>query len=216
MAEEQKQQSTGPKNTVTIKQAGSCKKKVVVEIPEQTVKNAADEQYETLRKEAIIPGFRRGRAPRRLLEKRFGKETTEQIKLKLLADASDSAVKDSKLDVLRDPDIDFEKIELPASGPLKFDFEVEVRPEFDLPSLDGIPVNKTKLAVTDGQISKEIEQLQKWAGVWTPRETGKIELDDQIIADAILKVEGVEEEDGVGRVVGLQEVARRGQRHAGE
>src|SRR4030042_509156 len=180
MAEEE-QQSTALKNTVKIEESGPCKKKVIIEVPEETVKKTTDEQYETLRKEALVPGFRKGRVPRRLLEKRFGKETTEQIKLKLLAEASDSALKDSKLNVLRDPDIDFEKVELPAAGPLKFDFEVEVRPEFDLPRLDGIPVEKQKLKVTDEQMDAEIEQLQKWSGIWTPRDGGKVELDDRII-----------------------------------
>jgi trigger factor len=192
MAEEQ--QSTALKNTVTIEEAGPCKKKVFVQIPEESVKNATDEQYESLRKEALVPGFRKGRAPRQLLEKRFGKETTEQVKLKLLADASDSAIKDNKLDTLREPDIDFEKIELPADGPLKFDFEIEVRPEFDLPQLEGIAVEKRKLEVTDEQIDREIKQLQKWAGIWAPREGGKVELDDQIIADAVLKADDAEEE----------------------
>jgi trigger factor len=199
MAEEQ-QQPTALKNTVTIEEAGPCKKKVVVEIPEEAVRKTTDEQYETLRKEALVPGFRKGRAPRRLLEKRFGKETIEQIKLKLLAEASDSALKDNKLDVLRDPDIDFKKIELPAAGPLKFDFEVEVRPEFDLPGLDGIPVEKRKLEVTNEQIDREIEQLQKWSGIWTPRDGGKVELYDQIIADVVLKAQGVEEEQKLDNI----------------
>ena len=192
MAEEQ--QSTALKNTVTIKEAGPCKKRVSIEIPQETIKNATDEQYESLRKEALVPGFRKGRAPRRLLEKRFSKETSEQVKLKLLADASDSAIKDNKLDTLREPDIDFEKIELPADGPLKFDFEIEVRPEFDLPPLESIAINKTKLKVTDEQIDREIKQLQKWAGIWAPREGGKVELDDQIIADVVLKADDAEEE----------------------
>jgi len=198
MAKEQ--EITELKNTVTIEDAGPCKKKVVVEIPEEAVRKTTDEQYETLRKEALMPGFRKGRAPRRLLEKRFGKETTEQIKLKLLAEASDLALKDNKLDVLRDPDIDFKKIELPAAGPLKFDFEVEVRPEFDLPGLDGIPVEKRKLEVTNEQIDREIEQLQKWSGIWTPRDGGEVELYDQIIADVVLKAQGVEEEQKLDNI----------------
>ncbi len=61
-----------PKNMVTIEEAGPCKKKVSIEIPEEAIKMATDEQYKTLRKEALLPGFRKGRAPRRLLEKRFG------------------------------------------------------------------------------------------------------------------------------------------------
>jgi trigger factor len=188
------------KNTVTIEEAGPCKKKVVIEVPEQTIKNATDEQYKSLQKDALVPGFRKGRVPRRLLEKRFGKETTEQVKLKLLADASDLAIKDNKLDILGDPDIDFEKIELPAQGPLKFDFEVEVRPEFDLPQLEGITVTRTKLETTDDQIDREIEQLRKWSGIWTPREEGAIEPGDQIIADVVLKVEGAEAEQKLDNV----------------
>ncbi len=194
------QETSDLKNTVTIEQAGPCRKKVIVEIPERAIKNATDQQYETLRKEAAVPGFRPGRAPRLLLEKRFGKEVTEQVKLKLLADAGDSAVKDSQLNVLRDPDIDFEKIELPESGLLKFEFEVEVRPEFDLPALEGIPVEKRKLQVTDDQLTREIEQLQRFSGMWVPRQDGTVELDDQVIADVTLKLEDLPEHEKLDNI----------------
>jgi len=194
------EESTAPKNTVTIEEAGPCKKKVSIEIPEERIKNATDEKYKELRKEALVPGFRKGRAPRRLLEKRFGKETTEQIKLKLLIDASDSAVKDNELQIIGEPDVDFEKIELPDKGPMKFDFEVEVRPDFDLPQLEGIPVTRTKLQVSDEQIDREIERLQRWSGIWTPRKDGAVEPEDQIIADALIKAEGIEEEQKLDNI----------------
>ncbi len=200
VATESKEEPTGPKNVVTIEEAGPCKKKVIIEVPEEAIKNATDEQYNTLRKEALVPGFRKGRAPRRLLEKRFGKETAEAIKLKLLASASDSAIKDNKLDVLGDPTIDHEKIELPETGPLKFDFEVEVKPKFDLPPLEKIPLTRTKLEVTEEQIDRDIDQLRRWSGVWTPRETGAVELEDQIIADAVLKVADVEEQEKLDNI----------------
>jgi trigger factor len=191
MAEQQEE--TKVKNTVTIEQAGPCRKKIIVEIPKETITKATDEQYETLRKEALVPGFRKGRAPRRLLEKRFGKDAGETVKLKLLADASDAAIKESKLAILREPDIKYEKIELPAEGPMKFDFEVEVRPEFELPSLEGIPVEKPKAEVTDGHIDREIEMLRKYAGVWTPKDEGKVEAEDQVVADVMLNIEGQEQ-----------------------
>ncbi len=198
MAEEQEAQT--PQNTITIEEAGPCKKKVIIEIPEETIKTATEEQYDTLSKDAQIPGFRKGRAPRRLLEKRFGKETTEQVKLKLLADASDSAIKDSEIKVLRDPDIDFEKIELPSEGSMTFDFEVEVRPEFDLPSMEGIAVNKTKLEVTDEQVDREIEQFQKYSGLWAPRDGGEVEAGDQIIGDATLTVQDKQEPEKLNNI----------------
>jgi len=193
-AANEEQESSTAKNAVTVEEAGPCKKKVVIEIPEESIKAAIDEQYTELGREAVVPGFRKGRAPRRLLEKRFGKETNEQIKLKLLAEASEAAIKDNELDILGDPDIDFEKVELPPTGPMKFEFEAEVRPEFDLPKLEGIPVNRAKLEVTDEQITREVEQLCRWAGVWTPREEGQIEQDDQVVADVVLRPELTEEE----------------------
>ncbi len=190
----EEQQNLALSNTVSVSDAGTCRKKVAVEIPEETIKKAIDKQYQTLQRDAIVPGFRKGRAPRRLLEKRFGKETSEQIKLKLLADASEAALKNEKIDYLREPDIDFEKIELPASGPMKFEFDVEVRPEFDLPPLEGIEITKTKTAVTEGQIDGEIEQLRKWAGMWVPRD-GCIENGDQVIADVVVKTEDAEQRE---------------------
>jgi trigger factor len=182
------------KNTVTLEDAGPCKKKVSVEVPEETIKDMADEQYRELRREALVPGFRKGRVPRRLLEKRFGKETSEQIKLKILAEASEAAIKDKKLDVLTDADIDYEKIKLPETGPMRFDFEVEVRPEFELPKLEGIPVTRPKLEVTDAQIDREIEQLRRWTGLWTPKEDGTVEQGNQVVADVRLNVHLTDEE----------------------
>jgi len=201
-AADKDEESTVPKNIVTIEDAGPCKKKVVIEIPGEAIEKATNEQYSELHKEAQIPGFRKGRAPRRLLEKRFSKDVSEQVKVKLLADASEAAVKDNELQTLGEPDIDLENTELPAEGPLRFDFEIEVRPEFELPVLEGIPVTKTKLEVADEQIEREVEQMRRLAGIWTPRaETDAIEAEDQIIADVILNIEGVEEDEKLDNAV---------------
>jgi trigger factor len=194
-AEQQREeQPITSKNIVTVEDAGPCKKKIAIEIPEETIKQAIDEQYKELGHEAVLPGFRKGRAPRRLLEKRFGKETSEQVKLKLIADSSQAALKDKNLDVLGDPEIDFEHVELPASGSMKYEFTAEVRPEFELPGLEHIPVTKPKLEVTDEQIDHEIEQLRRWSGVWTPKEGGSVEIEDQVIADVLVRPELTEEE----------------------
>jgi len=189
----QEQESTSPKNTVTVEDIGPCKKKVVVEVPQDAIKGKTDEQYSDLQKEAVVPGFRKGRAPRRLLEKRFGKDTCEQVKLQILAEASDAAIKDNELNVFGEPDINHEEIELPTEGALKFEFEVEVWPEFDLPELEGIPVTKPQMEVADEQIGSEMAQLRRLSGVWTPREDAPCEEEDQLLADVVIKAEEVEE-----------------------
>ncbi len=181
------------KNIVTIEDIGPCKKKVSIEIPEEIIKKALDQQYRELSKDAEVPGFRKGRAPRRLLEKRFGKDVNEQTKLKLLADASESASKDNELDILGEPDINHEDIEMPETGPMKFDFEVEVRPDFELPELEGIPVEKPKISVTDKQITESVTELQKRLGQWTPKQ-GPVKADDQVVANVVIQPEDGEEE----------------------
>lgn len=187
-------QEAEQKNVVTIAEAGPCKKKVTIEIPEEAVHAAIDEQYSTLRKDAIVPGFRKGRAPLRLLEKRFGKDVSQQVKLKLLSDASESAIKDSELDTIGEPDIDHESIEIPEKGAMKFDFEVDVRPEFKLPELENIPVEKSSAKITDSQIDDELEGICKRFGIWAPVEKTPAKEGDQIIADVLLKTEGSQEE----------------------
>lgn len=188
------------KNIITIEDAGPCKKKVIVEVPEESIKNALDEKYSDLHREAVVPGFRKGRAPRRLLEKRFGKEVSEQVKLKLIADASKAAVKDNNLSTLTDPDVDYESVQLPESGPFKFDFQVEVRPDFELPELEAIAVEKPKFQVTDQQISEQIARLQNQAGTWVPQENATVEPNDQIVADVVIKPQDAEQEQKLENV----------------
>ena len=182
------------KNIVNVSDAGPCKKKIEIEIPEEKVREFLDKKFQDLRKEAVVPGFRKGRAPMRLLEKRFGADISKQSKLELMVTAAESAIKDSGLDTLGDPDIDHEKIELPAAGPMKFDFEVEIRPEFELPELDGIAIEKPTVEVTDETVDTELAALRRRAGVWTPKEK-TVEADDQVIADVALVTEGKGDRD---------------------
>ena len=87
----------------------------------------------------MLPGFRRGRAPRgRLIEKRFGGDIRNTVKQQLVSEAYQKAVEDNKLDAIGEPEIDLSKIELPDNGNLQVTVEVEVSPEFDLPSIEKI------------------------------------------------------------------------------
>jgi trigger factor len=191
---EQAAQEAKSTTNVTVEDIGPCKKKITIEIPESKVKESLGKKYEDLRKEAVLPGFRKGRAPLRLLEKRFGSDVTNQAKLELMIDASQEAMKENKVEALSDPQIDHEKVEVPASGPLKFDFEVEVRPEFELPELEGLEIEKPIVEVTEAKVDQEVESLCKRAGVWVPKD-GAVETDDQVIADVILKSEGAAEHE---------------------
>lgn len=197
MAEEKTQtaeETQENKNVVTVSDAGPSKKKVEIEIPAEVIHEKLDEKYKELRRDAVLPGFRKGRAPIRLLEKRYGTDITKQVKLELMATASEAALKDNEINYLRDPDIDPDKVELPEEGPMKFEFEIEVRPEFELPELEGIEIEKPKVEVNDERINAEIQQLRNRAGVWAPKEAAAAE-GDQVVGDVVLVTEGSADKD---------------------
>ena len=194
MSEEAKDQvKEEVKNIVTVEEVGPCRKKVTIEVPVEAIKDVIANQYKDLRKEAVLPGFRKGRTPQRLLEKRFGKDINEQTKLKLLADATEKAIEENKIDTLGEPNINPEDFPMESGSAFKFHFEVNVRPDFELPALDCIKLEKPVVEVTDAQVDERITALTTNFGAMTDREAGaKVENDDTIVADVVVTPEGGE------------------------
>ncbi|HSW46054.1 MAG TPA: trigger factor [Phycisphaerae bacterium] len=185
---------------VRVEDVATLRKKLTITVPRETISTQFDEQYDELRREALVPGFRKGRAPRRLLEKRFGTEVgetlvsqflssgymaaTEKIDLKALGDPliwakEKGADTETLMDVSKAADL----MEVPKEGPFVFSCEVEVQPEFDLPELDGIPVEKPVVTITDEKLDAQMNQLRGIQGTYTPVGEGPVEVDDVLTAD---------------------------------
>ena len=88
--------------------------------------------------EAQVPGFRAGRAPRKFVEHRFRKEVKDQVKSNLLMDSMAQVSDDQKLAAISEPDIDLAAVEVPDDGPMTFEFDIEVRPDFEMPNWKGL------------------------------------------------------------------------------
>ena len=185
---------------VRVEDVGTLRKKLTVTIPREAIDGQLDEQYDELRREALVPGFRKGRAPRRLLEKRFGSEVGETLVQQFLTSGYMAATEKTDLKVLGDPliwatekgatseslvDVSkaLELVEIPKEGPFVFACEIEVRPEFELPELDGIPVIKPIIEITDDQVAKQVDRLRGMLGTYTSVADGLIQTDDLVTAD---------------------------------
>lgn len=155
------QEDNLPKNTVEVEDAGSLKKKVTVTVPRERIDAKRDEMFGELSSSAQVPGFRVGRAPRRLLEKRFGKDVGEDIRNSLIGEALGSAIEDADFKTLGEPNLDLEKIEMPDEGDLNFSFEVEIEPEFELPEVKGIEITKEIFDVDNEKIDEYIQNLRE-------------------------------------------------------
>jgi trigger factor len=116
-------------NTINVEEAGPCRKRISVEIPAEAVNDQMEMAFGSVAAEAAIPGFRKGHAPRRLVEKRFGSYVLEETRSRLVSQAYEQAVRDNELKVIGQPPAEaFEGIEVESGQPLSFELEVEVMP----------------------------------------------------------------------------------------
>lgn len=184
--------------------AGLLRKELTVTVPAQVIADHLQLNYDELMHDALVPGFRKGRAPRRLVEKRFGADVRESLKAMIVGQSFYAAADKLKLDPLGDPlfriDADggsklvaigeaLEKLALPESGDFSYACEVELRPQFELPTLTGIPVRDAEIVVTDEMAAEEVLKRRKVAGRFEPVEGPATEPEDQITADVTLRVD---------------------------
>ena len=173
-----------PEQNVTLEDAGPALKRMTIELPESRIKSKIEDTYTNLSNDAVLPGFRKGRAPRRLLEKRFADSIQGDVKNQLLSESYHQAIEEHELDVIGEPDVkDIEDLVVPESGSLTYSVEVEVTPEFDLPKFDGIKVEKKTAEVTDDDVAAEIEQYRERYGKMSVAEDATVAEGDYVQSD---------------------------------
>jgi len=173
-------------NKVQIKDAGPSAKLVSIEIPADTVAEKLRGSLDTLSVEAAMPGFRKGKVPKWLVEKRFGAAVRKEAKNELVSMALNKAIEENKLRVVGDVASEsLPKLDVKEGEAFAFEVEVEVLPEFDLPGLDGIPVKKPTIEVTDEMVTDEVKKLSINEGSLESRDAS--EAGDYITGHAVMK-----------------------------
>ncbi len=144
---------------VTIENLAPCKKLVRVEVEAEQVDKAFDNITKEFQKEAALPGFRPGKAPRDMVVKKYEKDIEKEVKRKLISDSYRKAVDEQKLDVLGYPDI--EEIQFSRGQSLQFAATIETAPEFELPEYKGLPVKREAKNVTDEDLERALTALRE-------------------------------------------------------
>ncbi|MGH7162102.1 MAG: trigger factor, partial [Planctomycetota bacterium] len=176
----------------TVEPAGPCRKRVKVTIPHGRVAEEFDKSYKQWIKSVPIPGFRPGKAPRKLVEKRYGEQVTEEVKRALLDAAYEEALVKNNLSPISEPEVDAEKIDLSPEKELGFDFTVTVKPEFELPDLKGIGVDAPSAEPTEAEIDASILALRKRKATLRPVEGEAVEEGDVVTLHFHAKAGGEE------------------------
>ena len=144
---------------VTVENLAPCKKLVRLEIDVQKV----DETFETVtkdfQKQAKLPGFRPGKAPREMVMRKHEKDIQDEVKRKLMSEAYRKAIEEQKLDVLGQPDI--EEIQFGRGQALQFAATIETAPEFELPEYKGLVAKREVRAVAEEDVERALTVLRE-------------------------------------------------------
>jgi trigger factor len=171
---------------VSIDPRGACQRHVTVTISRGDIDRHLEKAYGKLMTEANVPGFRIGHAPKALVVKRFRKEISQQVRGELLLASVEQVTEDHKLAAISEPDFDPLAIEIPDEGPMTFEFDLEVRPEFDVPNWKGLKIERPKHDFTDAEVDERLrEVLVKYADN-VPKD-GPAALGDYLSVDIIVK-----------------------------
>jgi trigger factor len=146
---------------VEVKETSACERHVTVTVPRSDIEKYFDKQFDELVPRAEVPGFRIGKAPRQLVEKKFRKQLTGQVKGSILMDSLSQVSDSQDFSAISEPDLDFEQVVIPEEGDLTYEFNIEVRPEFDLPEWKGLSLKRPEREFTDEDIDTHIGTLSQ-------------------------------------------------------
>lgn len=158
------------------------KVKLEIEVAAPDVDTALARAYHKVVKKINLPGFRKGKVPRRILESRFGPEVLHEEALELLVPpAYDQAVREADINPVDQPD--FELIQIEEGKPLLFNAVVEIIPPVELGQYRGLQVEQEEAAVDDIQVDHHLYMLREQNARLEPREDGPAEEGDLITID---------------------------------
>ncbi|MFD5868155.1 trigger factor [Corynebacterium sp. NPDC060344] len=177
----------------SVEQQSATRVKITVEVPFDELKPEFDKAHEALSQQVQIPGFRKGKAPAKLIEARVGRgPILEQVLNEMVPSRYGQAVEEHDLKVIGQPEVDVTKLE--DGDVVEFTAEVDVRPEIELPDFSDISVEVDALTADDDAVQAELDNLLARFGTLTGVERA-VEDGDFISIDLSATVDGEELEE---------------------
>jgi trigger factor len=185
---------------IVVEKQPKCVATLRVEIPADKVAGQRDQIVKGYASKARVPGFRPGKAPRAIVEKRFEKEIVEELNGVLINEAYEEALKQESLNVL-----DFgvpEDLTAHPNGTITFVSKLTLAPEVTLPEYKGVSVSVPPLAVPEEEIDAQMKALQERFADFNDIEGRSAEMGDFAVIDYTSTVEGKPTEEFIGKSAG--------------
>lgn len=155
---------------------------LTIEVDAAKVEQAIDQAFKKVVTKVNVPGFRKGKVPRKLFEQRFGVESLYQDAIDvMLPEAYSNAVEESGIEPVDYPEIDIKQIEQGKN--MIFTATVTVKPEVQLGEYKGLEVEEQDTTVTDEDVEAEIKSLQEKNAELVVKEDGEVENGDTVVID---------------------------------
>lgn len=174
---------------VKVDVVSTCERHVVVTIPAGEVVRYRQESFDEVAPKAELPGFRAGKAPRKLVESRFKDQVDEQVKSSLVMDSLQQVTEGDYFSAISEPDFDYEAVELPSEGDFRYEFRIEVRPDFDTPKWEGLKLTRPVCELTQQHVD---QHLSRTLTRFMPGEPvdGEAMLGDMLTLNAKFSIDG--------------------------
>jgi trigger factor len=173
---------------ITVEDVAPCKKRLKIEVPANRVKQAYDRVADDFQKEARIPGFRPGHAPRTVVVKKYHKDIESEAQRTLVPEAYQEAIAEKKLRVVSQPEI--EDLKYQAGLSLSFSTVVELVPDFKLPPYKGLVIPKQETEVQDEEVEKTLKSLADQRANFEDAEDRPLAMDDFAVISYTGKLDG--------------------------
>lgn len=177
----------------SVEKQSETRVRLTVEVPFDELTPEFDQAYQALAQQVTIPGFRKGKAPAKLLEARIGRgPILEQVLNEMIPSRYEEAVREHELKPIGQPEVDIAKLE--DGEVVEFTADVDVRPEIELPDFSGISVEVEPVAADEDAVEKELGNLLARFGSLTGVDRA-VEDGDFVSIDLSATVDGEELEE---------------------
>ncbi len=171
--------------------------KLVIEVSTETFETGLNKAYNKNKNKINVPGFRKGKAPRKMIEKLYGESFFfEEAANMIIPDAYAEAFEESGLDIVSQPKIDV--VQLEQGKPFIFEAQVAVRPEVELGQYKGVEISKVDSEVTDADIEEELKKVQEQNSRIVTIEDRAVQDGDMTVIDFEGFIDGVAFDGGKG------------------
>ncbi|MDK8664181.1 trigger factor [Corynebacterium coyleae] len=176
-----------------VEKLSDTRVKLNVSVPFDELGPEIDQAYKAISQQVNIPGFRRGKAPRQLIDARFGRgPILEQVVNDMLPTRYEQALAENDLNPLGQPEIEVTKIE--DNDVVEFTAEIDVRPEIKVPDFSKIEVTVPELKVDDEAVDAELDSLRERFGELKDTKR-KMKTDDFAVIDLEASIDGEKLDD---------------------